>query len=268
MRRFVRGALMLATTAMFVPAIVSAQGKPVIAVLYFDNNSIGKDRADYEGVGKGIADMLITDMASNPDVQIVERERVQALLTEQGLTKSGAIDPQTAIKLGKIIGAQYMITGGFMSDGRGTYVLTARAINVQTSAISNPVRLTSKGDDVLGLMSQLSAKLNTDMKLSALRVGDAGASAQPAGQPAAAAQPSSSAPATSAVASKPAEPRGAPKAAKPRKMDMRTAMLYSKALEEEDAGNRTKAVELYRQVVNKFPEYAPAQQKIAKLSRG
>jgi TolB-like protein len=263
-------ALTLATTAMFAPGVVSAQGKPVIAVLYFDNNSIGKDRADYEGVGKGIADMLITDMASNPDVQIVERERVQALLTEQGLTKSGAIDPQTAIKLGKIVGAQYMITGGFMSDGRGTYVLTARAINVQTSAISNPVRLTSKGDDVLGLMSQLSAKLNTDMKLSALRVGDAGAAgAQPAGQPAATAQPSGAAPATSAVATKPAEPRsGGPKAAKPRKMDMRTAMLYSKALEEEDAGNRTKAVELYRQVVNKFPEYAPAQQKIAKLSRG
>jgi outer membrane protein assembly factor BamD (BamD/ComL family) len=53
-----------------------------------------------------------------------------------------------------------------------------------------------------------------------------------------------------------------------RKMDMKTAMLYSKALEEEDAGNKTKAVELYRQVVSKFPEYAPAQHKIDKLSRG
>ena len=267
MRSFVRGALTLATTAMFAPAIVAAQAKPVIAVLYFDNNSIGKDRADYEGVGKGIADMLITDMASNPDVQIVERERVQALLTEQGLTKSGAIDPHTAIKLGKIIGAQYMITGGFMSDGRGRYVLTARAINVETSAITNPVRLTSKGDDVLGLMSQLSTKLNQDMKLPALRVGEAGgAGATPAGQPA------------SAVAGSPAEPKGQsaqPKAStqvaqakRGRKMDMKTAMLYSKALEEEDAGNRTKSLELYRQVVSKFPDYAPAQQKIAKLSRG
>lgn len=285
MRGLVRGALSLATIAMFTPAIVAAQAKPVIAVLYFDNNSIGKDRADYDGVGKGIADMLITDMASNPSVQVVERERVQSLLTEQNLTRSGTIDPQTAIKLGKIIGAQYMITGGFMSDGRGTFVLTARAINVQTSAITSPMRLTSKGDDVLGLISQLSTKINTEMKLPAMRIGDAGAmggGAQPSGQPAAAAQSATAAQASSAqmtpAPATPAEPKaqGAqPKAAtqvaqarpKARKMDMKTAMLYSKALEEEDAGNRTKAVELYRQVVDKFPEYSPAQQKIAKLSR-
>ena len=277
MRSFVRGALALATTAMFAPAVVHAQGKPVIAVLYFDNNSIGKDRADYEGVGKGIADMLITDMASNSSVQVVERERVQSLLTEQNLTKSGTIDPQTAIKLGKIIGAQYMITGGFMSDGRGTYVLTARAINVQTSAITSPMRLTTKGDDVLGLISQLSTKINSEMKLPAMRVGDAGAmGAQPAGQPASSAQmaePKAQSPQPSAQSAQPKTQSTQPKAttqvaqAKRRKMDMKTAMLYSKALEEEDAGNRTKAVELYRQVVDKFPEYAPAQQKIAKLSR-
>ena len=51
------------------------------------------------------------------------------------------------------------------------------------------------------------------------------------------------------------------------KMDMRTAMLYSKALEEEDAGNSAKALELYKQVVAKFPLPA-AQQKVAQLSRG
>src|SRR5215210_2916615 len=116
MRSFVRGALALATTAMVVPAVVAAQAKPVIAVLYFDNNSIGKDRADYDGVGKGLADMLITDMAANPNVRVVERERIQSLVMEQNLTKSGAIDPNTAIRLGKIVGAQYMITGGFLSD--------------------------------------------------------------------------------------------------------------------------------------------------------
>jgi outer membrane protein assembly factor BamD (BamD/ComL family) len=53
-----------------------------------------------------------------------------------------------------------------------------------------------------------------------------------------------------------------------KKMDMKTALLYSKALEEEDAGNRSKAVELYKQVNVAFPDYAPVTQKIAKLSRG
>src|SRR4051812_21115166 len=119
MRRFVRALSAVAGFALIAPAIAAAQAKPVIAVLYFDNNSIGKDRADFDGVGKGIADLLITDMASNANIRVVERERIQSLVTEQNLTKQGTIDPQTAIRLGKIIGAQYMITGGFMSDGRG-----------------------------------------------------------------------------------------------------------------------------------------------------
>lgn len=267
MKTFVRGVAALASLALVAPvARVHAQAKPVVAVLYFDNNSIGKDAADYNGVGKGIADMLITDMASNPNVRIVERERIQALVSEQGLTKAGTIDATTAVRLGKIIGAQYMIYGGFLSDGKGTYVLTARAINVETSAITNPVKLTDKGQDVLGLIAQLSTKLNAEMKLPALRVGDMGGA--PAAMPA-----SNPAPAATAGQAKAAEMKPAPaKETKPaqmaqssRKMDMKTAMLYSKALEEEDAGNRTKAVELYKQVVAKFPDFPPATQKIAKL---
>jgi len=283
MRSFVRIALALVAVALAAPMAAEAQAKTVIAVLYFDNNSIGRDRADFDGIGKGIADMLITDMAQNQNVRVVERERIQALLTEQSLTKAGTIDPTTAIRLGKIIGAQYMITGGFMSDGRGTFVLTARAINVETSAITNPTRLTSKGDDVLGLIAQLSTKLNTDMQLPALRVGQAQPmGAQPAGQPAAAPAPTAAAPAQVAAAqpqAKPAEstppaarpaearPAQVAQAKKPVKMDIRTAMLYSKALEQADAGNKTAAVELFRQVVDKFPDYTPAKRQIDNLTR-
>ncbi len=258
MKSFTRGVLALAA-ALLMPALIQAQAKPVVAVLYFDNNSIGKDAKDYDGVGKGIAELLINDMAQNPNVRVVERDRVQALLTEQNMTKAGTVDPQTAIKLGKIIGAQYMIYGGFMSDGRGSFVLTGRATNVETGAIVNPVKITSKGDDVLGMIGELSTKLNTEMKLPALRVGEAGSTGT---APAANARTEATPAATKAqAASKPAATKSA---SKPVKMDMRTAMLYSKALEASDAGNKTQAVELFRQVVSKFPDYAPAKAHLAK----
>jgi TolB-like protein len=272
MKRFVRAALALALVA---PAFVAAQAKPVVAVLYFDNNSIGKDRADYEGVGKGMAEFMIHELLQNPNVRVVERERIQALMVEQNLTKAGSIDPQTAIRLGKIVGAQYMVYGTFMSDGRGNFALTGRTTNVETSVISNPTRINSKGDDVMAMIAQLTAKMSAEMKIPALRVGDAGGmgGAVPAGQPAAgtpAAPASTVAEAKTAepkaVAAKPAEAKAA--APKARKRDMKTAMLYSKALEEEDAGNKAKAVELYRQVDVKFPDYAPVRRKISTLTRG
>lgn len=274
MRVLVRAAMALASMAFLAPAVAGAQGKPVVAVLYFDNNSIGRDARDYDGVGKGMAELLTNDLLANPNVSVVERERIQALLVEQNLTSQKTIDPATAIRLGKIIGAQYMIYGAFMSDGRGQYVLTAKTVNVESSVISNPTRVTARGDDVLGMIAQLNEKLLSEMKLPALRVGQGGASgaaAQPAGQAASEAAPrahAAHAEATPAASeSRPAVAQARRTPAKSRKMDMKTAMLYSKALEEEDAGNHTRAIELYRQVNQTFPDYAPVQKKIAALSR-
>jgi TolB-like protein len=268
----------LASMALLTPAVAQAQARPVVAVLYFDNNSIGRDAADFNGVGKGMAELMTNDLLSNQNLTVVERERVQALLVEQNLTRQGSIDPQTAIRLGKLIGAQFMIYGAFMHSN-GQYVLTGKTVNVETSVISNPVRVNTRGDDVLGMIAQFTAKMTEEMKLPALRVGQAGApgaapAAQPAGQPAAAAQHAAH---EAKPAEKPAESK--PMAAKPatqqvaqtkpsRKMDMKTAMLYSKALEQEDAGNRSMAIELYRQVDEKFPDYAPVKSKIEKLRRG
>jgi TolB-like protein len=276
MRRFARVALALAMAAVAAPNVF-AQAKPVVAVLPFDNNSVGKDAADYNGAGKGMAELMTNDLLSNPNVVDVERERIQALLVEQNLTKDKTIDPATAIRLGKIIGAQYVIYGAFMSDGRGNFVLTGKTVNVETSVIANPTRVNSKGDDVLGMIAQLTSKLATEMKIPALRVGDAGPAAVPAGQPVGAAPTSTPAVAADAKAATPAPSAAKPAEAKPvqvaqakptRKMDMKTAMLYSKALEAEDAGNRAQALELYRKVDVAFPSYAPVQSKINRLARG
>jgi len=250
-------ALVVAASLIAAPALAAAQANtPVVAVLYFDNNSFGKDRGDYEGLGKGIADLLINDMASNPAMRVVERDRIQSILQEQSLVQSKTIDPQTAVRLGKLLGAGYMITGGFMSDGKGTLLVTSRVINVETGAITNPVKLQSKGDDVLGLIGQLSTKLNTELKLPAVtRTGDAGTKkpansgdAKQAGQQA-----------TTQVAQN--------TTAKSQKLDVKTALLYSKALDEQDNGNAQKAAELYRAVLQKFPDFGPAQQNLAKVQK-
>lgn len=232
-------AAMLAVAAGLVaPSLARAQAKPVVAVLYFDNNSIGRDRADYDGLGKGIADLLINDLASNQTLRVVERDRIQSVLEEQKLTRAGDIDAQTAVHLGHILGAQYMITGGFMNVN-GTMVLTSRVIDVETSAILDPIKLQTKGQDVLAFVSQLSDKLDHELKLPspASRVGDA-----------------TPAPATERAGKEVAAVRPAPAV----KLDWKTALLYSKALEAEDRGNRARAVDYYSEVLARFPDFAPA----------
>ena len=244
------GSWAVAAALAVAPALAAAQSTaPVVAVLYFDNNSFGKDRADYDGLGKGIADLLITDMAGNPAMRVVERDRLQSILQEQDLVKSKSIDPQTAVKLGKLLGAAYLVTGGFMSDGKGTLLVTSRVISVETGAITNPLKLQSKGDDVLGLIGQLSTKLNTELKLPALprQTGEAGAK-----------KPAS-------ATSSPAAKQAGNETSRSQKLDVKTALLYSKALDEQDSGHPKQAAELYRAVLQKFPDFGPAQQNLAKV---
>lgn len=237
-------ALPLAASA----ALAQADTRPTVAVLYFDNNSIGADAQSYAGIGKGVADLLITDLAGNTSVRVVERDRIEALLQEQNLTKQGTIDPQTAVRLGKILGVRHIITGGFMNTGRGQTVLTARTINAETGEIGNPQRVQATNDDVLGLIGQLSSRLTASLRLPSIerRTGESGTGATQAGSQ------------QVAIAKDPAPPT------KP-KLDLRSALLYSKALEAQDAGDKSKAVELYSQVLEKFPSFESARKNRDKL---
>jgi TolB-like protein len=251
----------LAAAASFaLPAMAAAQNtKPIVAILSFDNNSIGKDAKDYDGVGKGIQDLLIADMANNANLRLVDRERIQKVLEEQNLTKTGAIDPTTAVRLGKIFGAQYVIYGGFMNTPNGV-VLTAHTTDMETSQIQNPQKVNGKSDDVLGLISAMSTKLN-GLKLEAKPGRRADATPSTDKQPGAAAQAGTPAGKVEQYA------KALPPKAKTVKLDLVTARLYANALDEMDKKNSKKAAALFKQVVDKFPEFSPAADYLAKVSQ-
>src|SRR5262249_11291791 len=81
---------MLALAAAFsLPGVVLAQGdnRPVVVVFRFDNNSIGAGKADFDGMATGVQDLLITDLASNAKIRLVDRAHLNEILTEQNLSK-------------------------------------------------------------------------------------------------------------------------------------------------------------------------------------
>ncbi|HVX39010.1 MAG TPA: CsgG/HfaB family protein [Gemmatimonadaceae bacterium] len=259
--------LAAAAAVLALPAVARAQAdtRPVVAVLPFDNNSIGKDHADYDGVGKGIQDLLITDMASNARIRLVDRERIQKVLDEQGMVKAGQIDEATAVKLGKLLGAQYFVWGGFLADAKGNMVITAHATSGQSGQISNPIKIQHKTDDALSLINELSEKMNGEIKLPPMqgRMGDAGnmgGAKSPPTQNGAVQQQSKSAPADVDFA------RPVKKAASMHiKLDIATMKVYSNALDEMDKKNNAKAVALFKQVTQKYPEFEPALNNLEKL---
>jgi len=278
MKRSLMYFVALAPAMAFMPSVAAAPaaGAPVVAILAFDNNSIGKDAKDFDGIGKGVMDILITDLASNPKFRVVDRERVQQILAEQNLTKSGAVDAETAVRVGKLLGACYSIYGGFMRDLMGGNAITAHTTSNETGQIENPQKVLSKGDDVMALIAQLSAKLSSDMKLASCGA-TRSASATPTQQGGNMAAAVKEAPAPAAA---PAVSAAAPnqqyamvlppdqvKKLHETKVDAKTMQLYARALDAQDHKDKAKAVELLRQVVAKAPTFGPATDRLTALTK-
>ncbi|MFH0886822.1 MAG: CsgG/HfaB family protein [bacterium] len=107
-------ALFLALAALLIFGTLSAQAaKPKVAVIDFE---IGVDNAP-SNIGSGIADMLTTALVKSGKVEVYERSRLNAVLGEQGLGMTGLVDPKTSIKMGKLLGVQYLIMGKLTEYG-------------------------------------------------------------------------------------------------------------------------------------------------------
>jgi len=223
--------------------------RPTIAVLDFTNGSL-MNHADYQPLSVGLMGFLMTELGSNPRVVVVERERIRALLDEQDLRKGGRVDGATAARIGKILGAQYVITGGFLIDRRETMRIDARAVNVETSVITHAETVTGTTNDVLGLIDKLAQQLNAGLRLPAY----AGRRARESGEGTASAPT-----AATARRSKPA--------------DWRTLVATATAMEAEDNGNAAEAKRIYEMVdqqmaVGVEPELRQQiKQRIALLTR-
>ena len=257
-----------------VAAPLAAQSNanaPVVTVLMFENGSFGAGARDYDGIGKGIMDLMITDLASGTKVRVVDRQNVNKLLEEQNLTKSGAIDANTAIRVGKLFGACYSIYGSYMRGPNGQQTLTIHTTSNETGQIQNAQKVESKNDDVMALIAEASAKFINGMNVSACA-----GNARRTGDNAPAAQQQSSTPSATPAATKPAEnvqlyakPLDAAEIKKVQavKLDARTMLIYSRALDAKDRKDNARARQLAQQVKDKYPTFTPAEQLIAELAK-
>ncbi len=82
-----------------------------VAVLYFLSVS---DDPQWIPLQKGLAEMIITDLSQVEELTVIERLRLSKLMEELRLSASGLIEEDTAPRLGKLMGARYMVKGSYM----------------------------------------------------------------------------------------------------------------------------------------------------------
>ena len=98
-----------------LPSSGFAQGKIRVAVWEFENHA-GSQHWYSNQLGPAARNQIDTEFSENQllssKFSVVERDKLNLVLKEQGLATAGAVDPTTAAKVGKLLGVQYVVMGG------------------------------------------------------------------------------------------------------------------------------------------------------------
>ena len=126
----------LLTLSLFLALGLSAAAAPpaeerhlAIAVLDFEPES-----KDLGKTARQVTELLISELSNRPNLILVERQRLGEVLSELELGISGTVQPDTAAKIGGLIGAKALVTGRVFSSGDDLVVI-ARTIGTETGRV-------------------------------------------------------------------------------------------------------------------------------------
>ncbi|MEE8240821.1 MAG: CsgG/HfaB family protein [Nitrospirales bacterium] len=125
------------TSSELAPSQISTQQTPattitfpsplVLSVLYFEDRT---RRPELAWLRKGLADMLVAELARVPSLMVVQRERLDEIIREQTLQLSGRVSDESSVRVGRLAGATVLVTGSIALSG-DVLRIDARLVSVE-----------------------------------------------------------------------------------------------------------------------------------------
>jgi TolB-like protein len=234
MKKHPLSSVLLSFVALAAPFVASSQrapdNRPGIAVLPFAQGiSIGTERETLDALSVGLQQILITELSQNAAMRVVDRSVIHDIIAEQDLAASGRVAAGTAAKVGKLVGARYVFTGGF-NDVNKDFRLDGRVVDVETGEIVKADQVTGKRDDMYGIVMDMAQRITKGLKLPPL-----------SGQV--------------------REEREVRRTEVPRQ----AVILYSQAQYFQDRGQADRAKQLYERITKEFPRLTEAKEALRRI---
>lgn len=144
-----------------VATLALAEAPRTLAILYFENHT---GAARYDPLGKGLAEMLITDLSSISRLRVVERARLQELSDEVAFSRSAHADEATALAVGRFLSAAFVVTGAMTSDGLDLRV-DSRLLRTETGEVLSTSTARGGQDRFFELQEQVADGLLEGLEL-------------------------------------------------------------------------------------------------------
>lgn len=122
MEKLIRSLGFCALLCLFVASVAFGAGeaKKRVALFDFEFGAVHHWWTGEWDIGKGIADMVVTNLVRDGTYSVVERKQLEKILQEQNFSNSDRANPATAAKIGKVLGVNAILIGTITQFGSET----------------------------------------------------------------------------------------------------------------------------------------------------
>ena len=147
--------VLLGCIAGSLPGADASNGEPrtTIAALPFAEASAD---GRYAPLAEVIGDILMARLSDAEGLAFVERAAINKVLRELELSPRAEGADQT--RLGRALGAQFILTGSLTSSGDGIQ-LAAHLLEVSTARVARSAKVTARAGDLVGSVDKLAREL-------------------------------------------------------------------------------------------------------------
>ena len=133
---------------LFISCVSTIRETREVTVAVWDLEDLSPSRSIRPDLGELLSGRIIETL-SNREYTVIERERLLLALQELNLGTTLLVDEATRLKLGKLMGARYMVFGGYQIIG-GQMRLDLRMVEVETGKVLKAVQKTTGAGDLSG----------------------------------------------------------------------------------------------------------------------
>ena len=127
--------------------------KLTVAVLGFET----KDKAIVD-LGTKITDLVTAQLSISPKIKLVEREKLDKVLEELGLSLTGIVDENQAARIGHLTGAKILVTGRAFTVDKDLIII-AKVIGTETGRVQAEIARGSLSGKLTPIVDELSRKV-------------------------------------------------------------------------------------------------------------
>lgn len=150
----------LALIALLMSAARLGAAEEAITVAVFDFESKDESIRD---LGAKTSALLNAQLSTEPQLITVERAELEKVLSEQELGLSGAIEPNTAAKVGHLTGAKILVTGRVFKVEKDL-IMVAKIIGTENGRVYGEIVKGANVSSVVNMSGELAGKIVTTIR--------------------------------------------------------------------------------------------------------